>query len=144
MTQYIYQTDFYLMAEVNDYEDAKAYLEEENMLYFFYDSTFDSKLDSIYWKLDNEYSGRVIVTANQELNDLELKKLSDFILAQNADGLGEGFEQQDFANYDAALIDDYGNENSELAWADDYEEDWVMASFDWKHNEYPLTLVSVD
>ena len=33
----------------------------------------------------------------RELTEQELEKLSDWISGQNSDGLGEGFEQQDFA-----------------------------------------------
>lgn len=143
MTQFIYQTDFYLMADVIDYDDAKAYLEEENMLQYFDNEQIKRKLKSIYWRLDNEGAGRVVVTANQELEDYELEELSDYILGQNSDGLGEGFEQQEFAEYDAAKWAD-GEYNEYAEYEDGYEEDWVVASFDWKYNKYPLELIAVE
>lgn len=141
---YTYQTKFYLLADVKDLNDAQAYLEEDNMLNYFDNEQIKRKLQSIEWQLVDEGSGYIEVIANTELNDNELEEVSAYIAGQNSDGLGEGFETQDFANYDAALIDEYGNENSELAWADDYEEDWVMASFDWQNNDYKLELVSAD
>ena len=62
------------------------------------------------------------------LNQDELDFVSSWITGQNSDGLGEGFEQQEFAwmPYD----DD-----------DDYYDDGEMASFDWQTNNYKLHLV---
>lgn len=141
---YTYQTKFYLLADVLDLNDAQAYLEEDNMLNYFDNEQIKRKLQSIEWHLVDEGSGYIEVIANTELSDNELEEISAYISGQNSDGLGEGFEQKDFASYDAALIDEYGNENSSLAWDDDYEEDWVMASFDWQNNDYKLELVSAD
>lgn len=141
---YTYQTKFYLLADVLDLNDARAYLEEDNMLNYFDNEQIKRKLRSIEWHLIDEGSGYVEVIANTELSDNELEEISAYISGQNSDGLGEGFEQQDFASYDAALIDEYGNENNSLVWDDDYEEDWVMASFDWQNNDYALELVSAD
>lgn len=141
---YTYQTKFYLLADVLDLNDARAYLEEDNMLNYFDNEQIKRKLRSIEWHLIDEGSGYIEVIANTELSDNELEEISAYISGQNSDGLGEGFEQQDFANYDNALFDEYGNENYELMLEDDYEEDWVMASFDWQNNDYKLELVSAD
>lgn len=139
---YTYKTDFHLEYPVNDFDEAAAYLEEDNMLEYFSDNAaIKNKLDGIYWILDDTESGRIIVEAYKPLDENELAVLSDYIKGQNSDGLGEGFEQQEFADYDINSYNEYGEYDQSLAWEDDYEEDWVMASFDWKYNDYKLELV---
>lgn len=141
---YKYQTTFYLLADVLDLEDAQTYLEEDNMLYYFDNEEIKRKLKSITWHLVDCGSGYIEVIANEELAENELDEISAYISGQNSDGLGEGFEQQDFANYGANKYDDDGNEISVWDLDDDYEEDWVMASFDWQNNDYTLELVESD
>ena len=138
---YTYKTDFHLEYPVNDFDEAAGYLEEDDMVnYFNEDDTIKSKLESIRWILDDTENGRVIVEALEPLDTDELAIVSEYISGQNSDGLGEGFEQQDFANYDINLYDEYGEYNPDLVWDDDYEEFWVMASFDWEFNDYILDL----
>lgn len=141
---YKYQTTFYLLADVLDLEDAQAYLEEDNMLYYFDNEEIKRKLKSITWHLTDCGSGYIEVIANEELAENELDEISAYISGQNSDGLGESFEQQDFASYDAALLNDRGEIDDSLLYDDDYEEDWVMASFDWNSNYYVLELVESD
>jgi hypothetical protein len=62
---------------------------------------------------------------HRPLTDEESKQISEWISGQNSDGLGEGFEQQSFAEIEG----------------DDENDDWAMASFDWQTN--PCTLVVV-
>lgn len=141
---YKYQTTFYLLADVLDLDEAQAYLEEDNMLYYFDNEEIKRKLQSIKWHLTDCGSGYIEVIANEELSENELDEISEYIKGQNSDGIGESFEQQDFASYDANKYDDYGNEISVWDLDDDYEEDWVMASFDWNSNYYVLELVESD
>lgn len=141
---YKYQTTFYLLADVLDLDEAQAYLEEDNMLYYFDNEEIKRKLKSITWHLTDCGSGYIEVIANEELSENELEEISEYIKGQNSDGIGESFEQQWFANYDANKYDDYGNEISVWDLDDDYEEDWVMASFDWNSNYYVLELVESD
>lgn len=141
---YKYQTTFYLLADVLDLDEAQAYLEEDNMLYYFDNEEIKRKLQSIKWHLTDCGSGYIEVIANEELAENELDEISAYISGQNADGIGESFEQQDFASYDAALLNDRGEIDDSLLYDDDYEEDWVMASFDWNSNYYVLELVAKD
>lgn len=141
---YKYQTTFYLLADVLDLDEAQAYLEEDNMLYYFDNEEIKRKLKSMTWHLTDCGSGYIEVISNEELAENELDEISAYISGQNADGIGEGFEQQDFASYDAALLNDRGEIDDSLLYDDDYEEDWVMASFDWNSNYYVLELVESD
>lgn len=141
---YKYQTTFYLLADVLDLDEAQAYLEEDNMLYYFDNEEIKRKLRSIKWHLVDCGSGYIEVIANEELSENELEEISEYIKGQNSDGIGESFEQQDFASYDAALLNDRGEIDDSLLYDDDYEEDWVMASFDWNSNYYVLELVAKD
>ena len=141
---YKYQTTFYLLADVLDLDEAQAYLEEDNMLDYFDNEEIKRKLQSMTWHLVDCGSGYIEVIANEELSENELEEISEYIKGQNADGIGEGFEQQDFASYDAALLNDRGEIDDSLLYDDDYEEDWVMASFDWNSNYYVLELVESD
>ena len=141
---YKYQTTFYLLADVLDLDEAQAYLEEDNMLYYFDNEEIKRKLQSMTWHLTDCGSGYIEVISNEELAENELEEISEYIKGQNSDGIGEGFEQQDFASYDAALLNDRGEIDDSLLYDDDYEEDWVMASFDWNSNYYVLELVESD
>ena len=142
---YIYRTYFKLVAPVIALEDARSYLSEDNMsVYLKEDSrlpkTLNGVIISIDWILRDEQSGYIELKTNKELNAKELEFISNWVSGQNSDGLGEGFEQQDFACYNAASYDGYGYD-------EDYEiddEDWIMASFDWQTNKYKFELISSD
>lgn len=125
MVKYI--TNFTLEYPVNDYDEAKNYLEDDDMTQYLPDD-LKKAIIKIDWNLVDEQSGNITVLSKQELSEEELDRVSDYIRGQNSDGLGEGFEQQSFANYN--VNDDYAEE--------EYEDDWVMASFDWRTNEYKL------
>lgn len=140
---YKYQTRFNLLAAVLDIDAAQAYLSEADMLEYFNNEAIKRKLKSIDWILEDDVSGYIEVIANEELSDDELEEIADYIKGQNSDGLGEGFSSQDFANYDANLYNLSGEEIREYE-DDDYEEDWIMASFDWESNDYALELVESD
>ena len=96
---YIYETPFSLVAPVNDLEAAQAYLEEDNMVEYLDKERCSAADDikAITWILEDEESGVIRVNAIRELTEEELDQLSDWISGQCSDGLGEGFEQQDFA-----------------------------------------------
>ena len=80
----------------DSFEEAKAYLEEEDMAQYL-DEPLKSKIDSMKWVLDSTEKVHVDVKANQPLTPEDMKQLKSEIEGQNSDGLGEGFEQQDFA-----------------------------------------------
>lgn len=139
---YKYQTRFNLLAAVLDIDAAQAYLSKDDMLEYFDNEAIKRKLKSIDWILEDDVSGYIEVISNEELSDDELEEIADYIKGQNSDGLGEGFSSQDFANYDANLYNLSGEEIREYE-DDDYEEDWIMASFD-PYREYHLELVESD
>lgn len=132
-TSHIYETKFELTDYVNDFKAAQDYLKEENMSVYLRDHLqnsdrdFSDAISSIDWILQDEISGVIKLTTNRELSMQELSDVSEWVVGQNADGLGEGFEQQPFANYEDPNYD----------YEEEEEEPFVvMASFDWEHNPY--------
>ena len=123
---YTYCTDFTLTNPVNDFGAAQAYLTDDDMTKYWKNGHKQSKVIKIQWDLIDEQTGHIVVITNDELTSNEADELSNWISGQNSDGLGEGFEQQDFA------------------WIpyDDEEDEGEMASFDWETNDYKLVLIS--
>lgn len=117
-----YTTAGSLTNPVNDLAAARAYLVQEDMSQYAPDGL---PIHSICWDLTNDSSWKVTVVTERELTADESATLSDWILGQNSDGLGEGFEQQPFAEEDD----------------EDDEYCVIMSSFDWQANECLLTLV---
>ena len=149
MEQYIYRTKFNLVYPVNDIGAARKFLEESNDRLIEYlkedicertGEDVSKKLVSITWHLRYEDSGYIELISTEDLDEQVLEAASLWIKGQCADGMGETFEQMDFANYntlgDAWMFD---NEEEEM----EYEASWVMASFDWKTNKYKLRLFKV-
>jgi len=145
MTKEIYyKTDFKLEWPVNDLEAAQEYLLEDDMTKYLIDSLRDdnvnekeiSKIKDIKWKLQNVQSGYILLTTTDILPNNILNMISEWVSGQNSDGLGEGFEQQDFA--ECIEEDGYYDDEDEY-----YEEDsYHMASFDWKTNKYQFRRVT--
>lgn len=140
---YTYETEFNLAVPVNDIDAAQEYLLEDDMTKCLTQwikreasrdkvDDFSDAIISIKWLLYNEQSGVIRLQSSRPLNQNELDFVSDWISGQNSDGLGEGFEQQDFAwmPYDDDDDDD-----------EYYSDDGEMASFDWETNNYKLHLV---
>lgn len=136
-----YVTEFHLTNPVNDWDAAREYLQADDMTqYLINDIDYwkltrlqPSDIVNIEWDLQDEQYGLIYLDTAIDLTDDELAKISNWVRGQNSDGLGEGFEQQPFAevryegdNYD----DDYS----------DYDTD--MASFDWETNNYSFEKVS--
>ena len=119
----IYRTNFKLAAPVTDMNKANNYLHEEDMTQFI-DSDLEDCVMHIEWNLIDNEQGYIEVRTNDVLSIDDSKKISEWICGQCSDGLGEGFEQQDFAFY-----------------MDDELDDYVCASFDWQTNDYELFLV---
>lgn len=138
---FAYETEFNLAAPVNDINAAQTYLLEDDMTNYLTQSIkrearrdkvddFSDAIIDIKWLLYDEQSGVIRLQSSRLLNQNELDFVSDWISGQNSDGLGEGFEQQDFA----WML--YDNDDD-----DEYYSDGEMASFDWKTNNYKLHLV---
>ena len=130
---FTYRTYFNLTNAVNDFEEARQYLIADNMTtYLKSDSRIPenvrSAVDDIVWILKDIASGYIELTANRSLSTQELESISKFVSGQNSDGLGEGFEQQDFACYEDEGLTGYEG--------DDWDNEMIMASFDWQTNDY--------
>ena len=135
-----YRTYFKLTACVNDLNAAQEYLKAEDMtIYLKEDSRLKSVsqfVEKIEWILKDESSGYIDLTTNKELTAEQLAIISDWVSGQNSDGLGEGFEQQNFACYeDEGLI---GYEGSK------WDNETIIASFDWETNQYIFGAVNDD
>ena len=136
---FAYATDFQLTVPVNDYEAAHSYLQKEDMTPYLkrylkrngISEDIISNILNIMWILDDEISGYIRLKATQELDPTTLDLISDWVSGQNSDGLGEGFEQQDFA------WTPYDEDEDEGGW----DADGEMSSFDWETNDYRFELV---
>ena len=122
----IYKTKGRLTSPVSDRDSAQEYLTESNMTQFVDD---DLPVTFVEWKLTSDQAWECVVVTSRDFTDDESARMSDWICGQNSDGLGEGFEQQAFA--EAEREDRFSD------W-DDEDEDWddvECASFDWMDNE---------
>lgn len=64
----------------------------------YLDPPLKGLVESLEWRLDGDgHSWSVTAYVPRELTDDELKQLAGEVSGQNSDGLGESFEQQDFA-----------------------------------------------
>lgn len=138
---YIYRTYFNLTACVNDFDEAAKYLIEDNMVQYLKGSSrisedLQQSIVSIDWILKELDSGYIELKSNKALSAKELEIISEWVSGQCSDGLGEGFEQQSFACYE-----DEGLEGYDEA---DWDNECIMASFDWKSNKYIFEFVSND
>jgi len=86
-----------LTRPVNDVAAAISYLTEDEMVKYLdgLPTVMDLRWDL---KQDGE-SYEVIALSSSELDDTEISDLTEFVRGQHSDGLGEGFEQQDFADH---------------------------------------------
>lgn len=102
--KYLYKTEFHLRAKVNDFDEASNYLTEDDMTkYLIDDNDIPAEVREavirIEWELLDDDYGKIFLTTKRKLTEKELEPISDWVGGQNSDGLGEGFEQQDFADY---------------------------------------------
>lgn len=131
---YIYRTYFNLTEPVIDFQEAYKYLREDDMVQYIkgtrnISEDVQKSIISIDWILTDVDSGHIELKTSRELSTKELESISEWVRGQCSDGLGEGFEQQYFANYEPNAYFDTDE--------DEFEEDnWVMASFDWRTNKY--------
>lgn len=127
--RYVYSGQ--LTGTVNDVAAAQAYLAEDNMTRYLEDVA-PSVLD-IRWELDADgHNYRVIAISHRELTLKENEELTEWVRGQHSDGLGEGFEQQDFATDEEPEEPEY-DEDDESTWCGDMDQ-FDMVSFDWKTN----------
>lgn len=130
-----YRTGGSLTEPVTDLEAGRKYLKAEDMggmTQFVKHASYtglEEVVHHIEWDLLDEGTWQVTVITHRALTDEESTALSEWISGQNSDGLGEGFEQQPFAEHDNEYDDEYD------------EEGWSMSSFDWQVNNCLLTLI---
>jgi hypothetical protein len=132
-----YTTEFHLVNPIQEGRDvvrtANAYLNQYDMTQFLPDN-LSPIVSSLVWRLEDEDHGVITVETVRDLTAAESTALTAWISGQCSDGLGEGFEQQPFAqtsNRDWSYRDDHDY--------NDYDEDGNMASFDWEHDRYQLS-----
>lgn len=131
-----YRTGGTLTNPVNDLTAAQAYLSDDDMTaYVKYAShpALQEVVHHIEWRLLTESTWQVTVVTDRLLTDEESTALSGWISGQNSDGLGEGFEQQHFAEH--GYDEDYEMSRFE------HDEDYEMSSFDWETNKCLLVLI---
>lgn len=118
---------------------AQEYLTSDDMTQYI-DDSIASAVFHVAWNLHADgHNYHIDAFCVRELTQDEQRVLSEWCSGQNSDGLGEGFEQQDFAwNTEGECGDCEGC--SEGYECDD--EGGSMISFDWQKNELPWTLVS--
>ena len=126
-----YKAQGSLTEPVNDLNAAREFLREHtmNIHQYIYPDEAQANVHSITWDLRNQVAWEVTVIADQPLPPAQRERLSEWISGQNSDGIGEGFEQQPFAEH-------FEEEDPE-----DGNEGWIMSSFDWETN--PCTLEEV-
>jgi hypothetical protein len=118
---------------VSDLAAARRFLrcEETGMTVHIWQDRRDG-VHRVSWDLLDEQTWEVTLVADRDLPDEQLRLLSEWISGQNSDGLGEGFEQQPFAEHGSP--DDWYGEDGEI-------EDMQMSSFDWETNPCELARV---
>lgn len=116
----IYRIKFRLLDPVNDLEEAQSYLSSDDMTTYLIDDAEDrlkSIITKIEWIQDTNISGYIELQTNNHLSEEDLDWIRDWIDGQNSDGLGSGYSEQDFANYETTSIREIGNE---------YEDDSIL------------------
>lgn len=133
----IYQTTGHLTDSIasDKIDAAQQYLRPDfDMTQIVNDNAkLDGALELIEWTLHNDgYNYSVVAVTSRELTEAELKQLASEVSGQNSDGLGEGFEQQDFA----------WNPDGECGECEGCIDGWEceddgghMCSFDWVTND---------
>lgn len=114
---------------------AQDYLAQDDMTKYFtmWEKDLEDVVLYIRWNLSangHDYTIEAITT--RELTEKELHSLNEWAHGQNSDGLGEGFEQQDFARVGGHDREDYYHS---MGGYDEEESEGHMASFDWETNE---------
>lgn len=135
MAARLYRMTGHLVATIDpdNVSEANEYLQEHDMEQFLDPGSLKDAVESLTWTLEEDgHKYHVDASTRRLLTKAELKELGKYVSGQNSDGLGEGFEQQDFAK----IYDDF----CECDWA--YHEcESTMASFDWETNEHKFELV---
>lgn len=128
--------------EPENVAQAMAYLVQDDMTQYLLDPTWGEQeligvVEHVRWQLNPDgHTWYVEALTTRELTEGENRALAQWVSGQNSDGLGEGFEQQDFA-WNKCEGCEACDENP---WDDCGEG--VMTSFDWQTNELSWERVS--
>ena len=97
MEKHLYRTYFNLSDNIPDehWMEARKYLDEDNMANYLPDE-LSEKVILIQYDLITNNKGFINIISNALLTQEELIELKNELDGQNSDGLGEGFEQQEF------------------------------------------------
>lgn len=107
MEKYLYRTYFDLSDNIPDehWMEARKYLDEDNIANYLPDELLE-KVILIQYDLITNNKGFINIISNALLTQEELIELKNELDGQNSDGLGEGFEQQEFAELRNSEDDD--------------------------------------
>ena len=137
----VYKAKFKLTNPVIDIEEARKYLEQNDITRYMQYANYISndtyrEIDKLEIKLKTNKSGYVKMTTKSELSEKELDIISDWLKEQLIGDIGDSFSNEDFANYDATEYQDLIRaENGNL------EQGFIRAEFDMD-NEYIFEFVS--
>ena len=109
-TEYI---DYIKKAVESEMDDCCS--ERMMMKYWNYDDEINKKVHSLEWDVeenDGRLYGIVRAVMNVDLTASEEEKLKDYILGQNSDGLGEGFEQRPIKTSDGEIYVKFWQDNN--------------------------------
>lgn len=139
-SEYVYYTYFHLQDPVLD----SRFLEAQNYLLDITDhlteilrddiSELSESLVYVQWDLEEVDKGCIYLVTTDALSSDELDKVSQWVRDQNADGVGESFEQ--IFEYNNMDENPQYYDSEDLEDPDMYEECWYMPEFDWKWNNY--------
>ena len=133
----LYRTSGVLTGHIADENvaEAQAYLTQDDMTQYL-DAELQGLVEHIEWRLEadgHSWSVTAFVPGYMGLSESHLKALSEWVSGQNSDGLGESFEQQDFAweTPDDCFCDDEDECDGYMC----RENGGRMTSFDWETND---------
>lgn len=142
---YLYHMPFRLTRPVNDIEKASAYLTADQMIDYLLDDSevLKSARDRVFqieWQLSTATTGNVVLVSKKPLTNVELGSIAGWVMSQNSDGLGEGFEQQPFACY--LNDEEYEADLEETREYIDPDNYYSVASFSMDPELYHFSLVN--
>ena len=81
----------------------KATCKKDDMVEYLPEN-LKAKIDCVEWILEDIDGGTVSTWANERLSEEEEDELRKWIAGQCSDGIGEGFAQQPFAEYNDSQV----------------------------------------
>ena len=117
---------------------------DEDMVTYFRDR--GNKLLSMKWGFEDrkeQLFGVVDVTHTEVLSEKEVSAIKDYILGQNSDGLGEGFEQQDIEIDDGIInVHFWSSDDAYRIYTEDEFDEFIEQSKEYELKEEKLYGIS--